>query len=106
MKKLFLLLIGAALFLSASAVCQNKSGIAKPFTVSGKVSEDGKSLIPANGEPWSIANPGALAGHEGQQVKVKCQLASATHDIRVLSLKTVATQIKYAANPGDSAFRR
>jgi hypothetical protein len=47
-----------------------------------------------------------LTGHEGQQVEVKCQLSSADHNIRVLSVKTVATQTKYAVNLGDAAFRR
>lgn len=106
MKKIALCLLALPLFLPLSAAGQNKSAIGKPFTVSGKVSPDGKSLIPANGEPWSVVNPATLAGHEGQQVKVKCQLSSAAHDIRVISIKLVATQIKYTANPGDSAFRR
>lgn len=106
MKKLILSFLAVPLLLPLAAVGQNKSGIAKPFTVSGRVSADGKSLVPTNGDPWLVVNPGALAGHEGQQVQVKCQFSSASHDIRVLSLKIVTTQIRYAANPSDSAFRR
>jgi len=106
MKKIALCLLAVPLFLPLSAAGQNKSAIGKSFTVSGKVSSDGKSLIPANGESWSVVNPAALAGHEGQQVKVKCRLSSAAHDIRVISVKLAATEIKYVANPGDSAFRR
>jgi hypothetical protein len=63
-------------------------------------------LIAKNGEFWSVTNPGALAGHESQQVKVKCQKASADHRILVLSLKTVVTQTNYKVNLGDAAFRR
>jgi len=106
MKKIVLCLLAVTLFLPLSAGGQNQSAIGKPFTVSGKVSPDGKNLIPANGESWSVVNPAALAGHEGHQVKVKCRLSSAAHDIRVISVKLVATQISYHANPGDSAFRR
>ena len=105
MKKIVLCLLAVPLFLPLSAAGQSQSSTGKPFTVSGKVSPDGKSLIPVNGESWSVANPTALAGHEGQQVKVKCRLSSAAHDIRVISVKLVATQIRYA-NPGDAAFRR
>jgi hypothetical protein len=110
MKKFVLSVLAISLLLPIPAAGQNKgsgkSSAAKSFTISGRVSEDGKSLVAKNGEPWSITNPGALAGHESQQVKVKCQKVSADHRIQVLSVKTVATQIKYAANPGDSAFRR
>src|SRR5260370_8933072 len=76
----------------------------KASTISGTVSQDGKSLIGKNGEPWVVANPATLTGHEGQQVKVKCQLSSGSHDIRVLSVKTAATQTNYAVNLRDPAF--
>ena len=106
MKKIVLCLLTVPLFLPLIAAGQNQSNIGKAFTVSGKVSPDGKNLIPANGESWSVVNPAALAGHEGHQVKVKCRLSSAAHDIRVISVKLVTRQISYHANPGDSAFRR
>lgn len=109
MKKFVLSVLAIPLLLPTPAAGQNNSGkssTAKSITISGRVSEDGKSLIAKNGEPWSVTNPGALAGHESQQVKVKCQKASADHHILVLSVKTVATQTKYAVNLGDSAFRR
>jgi hypothetical protein len=109
MKRLALSFLVVPLLLSGTANGQNgedKSAKLKASTISGKVSPDGKSLIGKNGEPWSVANPATLTGHEGQQVKVKCQLSSADHNIRVLSVKTVATQTKYAVNLGDAAFRR
>jgi hypothetical protein len=53
-----------------------------------------------------LANPGELAGHEGQQVKVKCKISAGGHEIHVLSVKVVAAQTEYAVNLGDSAFRR
>lgn len=98
-----LLLPGTA---SGQSDVQNKSKKLKTFTISGKVSEDGKSLIGKNGQPWLVANPDALVGHESRQVKVKCQISSGSHDIRVLSSKMVAPQTKYPVNLGDAAFRR
>ena len=110
MKNLILSFLAIPFLLPIPAAGQNnnsgQSATAKSITISGRVSEDGKSLIAKNGEPWSVTNPDALTGHESQQVKVKCQVFSASYDVRVLSVKTVAAQVKYSANPGDSAFRR
>jgi len=110
MKGLVLTFLVVALLLPGTANGQSngqdKSLKLKASTISGKVSPDGKRLIGKNGEPWLVANPATLSGHEGQQVKVECQLSSADHNIRVLSVKTVATQTKYAVNLGDAAFRR
>lgn len=105
MKKLVLCFLAAPLLLPVSAFGQDHKA-AKAITISGRVSEDGKGLIAKNGESWSVTNPDALAAHENQQVKVKCQISSANHDIRVLSVRTVATPVTYHVNPGDSAFRR
>lgn len=104
MKKLVLSFLAVPLLLPVSAFGQNHNA-AKSITISGRVSEDGKSLIARNGESWSVANAATLVGHENQQVKVKCE-TSADHSIRVRSLRIVATPVTYHANPGDSAFRR
>jgi hypothetical protein len=110
MKKLVLCFLLVPLLLPGTAFGQSngqrKSTAPKASTISGKVSQDGKSLIGKNSEPWLVENPGALAGYEGQQVKVKCRLSSAPHNIKVVSVKTLATQTKYAVNLGDAAFRR
>lgn len=110
MKKLVLCFLAVPLLLPVSAFGQDRnpanSNAAKAITMSGRVGEDGKSLIAKNGESWSVMNPDALAGHVSQQVKVKCQISSATHDIRVFSVKILATPVTYHVNPGDSAFRR
>lgn len=109
MKKLVLCFLAVPLLLPVSAFGQEhnaaKSNAAKAITLSGRVSEDGKSLIAKNGESWSVTNPGTLTGHENQQVKVKCE-NSADHSVRVLSLKILAMPAVYHVNPGDSAFRR
>lgn len=110
MKKLVLSFLLVPILLAGTAFGQSnvngKSRAPKASTISGTVSQDRKKLTGKNGEPWLVENPGALAGHEGQQVKVKCQLSSGSHNIHVLSVKTVATQTKYAVNLGDAAFRR
>jgi hypothetical protein len=109
-KKVVLSFLAVPLLLAGTAAGQKdskgKSNIAKSFTISGKVSEDGRSVVEKNGKPWLVTNPATLAGHENQQVKIKCQISSDSHDIRVLSVKVAATQTKYAVNLGDSAFRR
>lgn len=108
MKKLVLSILAVPLLLPVPAAGQNhgdKSRAAKSITISGLISEDGKSLITKNGESWSVTNPGTLAGHEKQRVKVKCE-TSADHSIRVVSVKTLATPATFHPNPGDSAFRR
>jgi hypothetical protein len=110
MKKLALSFLVVALLLSGTAAGQSngqsKSTKSNVSTISGKVSQDGKGLIEKNDQPWSVANPGLLAGHEGQQVKVKCQISSGSHEMFVLSVKMVATQAQHAVNLGDAAFRR
>jgi len=110
MKRLFLASLLVPLLLPGTAAGQSnrqsRSVTAKASTVSGQVSQDGRSLLPKNGESWLVANPGALAGHEGQQVKVKCQISSNARELHVLSVKIVAAQTKYGVNLGDSAFRR
>ena len=110
MKKLVLCFLAVPLLLPVFAFGQNQnaagSSSAKAITISGRVSEDGKSLIAKNGEPWTVANLGALAGHENQQVKIKCLKILADHQLHVLSIKAVAAPATYHVYPSDSAFRR
>lgn len=110
MKRLVLSLLVVPLLLPGTANGQSngqgKSTKFKASTISGKVSPDGKNFIGQRGESWLVTNPAALAGHEGQQVKVKCQLSSGGRNIHVLSIQTEATRAKYAVNLGDAAFRR
>ena len=83
-----------------------KSSAFKASTISGKVSEDGRSLVERNGQPWSVSNPEALVGKQDRQVRVKCRISPGSHAIFVLSVKTAVPQTTYAVNLGDSAFRR
>jgi hypothetical protein len=110
MKKLVSSFLLVALLLPGTVAGQSrgqtKSTKSKVSTISGKVSQDGKGLIGKNDQSWSVANAGALVGHEGQQVKVRCQISPGSHEIFVISVKMVATQAEYAVNLGDAAFRR
>jgi hypothetical protein len=110
LRKGILSFLAIALPLAATAAAQSnsqeKSNTAKPFSISAKVSEDGKLLIGKNGESWLVNNPMTLAAHVGQTIKAKVQLASANREVRVLSVKGLAPKATYTPHPGDSAFRR
>jgi hypothetical protein len=84
------------------------AGKLKPKTLSifGKLSEDGTTFLAKRGQTWTIANPGAVSGQAGHELKLKCRLLSATNQIEVLAVKVIATQVHFTANPGDAAFRR
>jgi hypothetical protein len=102
-KKYFLFFAITALLLCATAAAQSDSQAAFiKAVVSGKVSEDGRTLVGDKGT-WSVSNPASLVGREGHIVKVKCHLYAA-NKIVVLSVKLAEAQ--YVANRGDSAFRR
>ena len=78
----------------------------KAISLSGQISEDGKALISRENDIWTIHNPDALAGHEGKAVQVKCQLLAGKNEIHVFSVKVAPLEVRFAANKGDSAFRR
>jgi hypothetical protein len=109
MKKIVLSFLAIPLLLPMPAAGQNsrsdKPSTTKSITISGRISDDGKSLIAKNGESWSVTNPDLLSGHFSQQVKVKCQTTS-DHHILVVSVKSVPTQATYRVNLSDAAFRR
>jgi hypothetical protein len=107
MKKPILSFLVASLLFPLAAAGQNRSGRnSKAIAISGRVSEDGKSLIAKNGEPWSVTNPNALAGHESQWVKIKGEPGSLDHHIRLRSVRILATPTTHSVNLGDAAFRR
>jgi hypothetical protein len=78
----------------------------KAVTLSGQVSQDGKTLVTWENDIWNISNPDALAGHEGQAVLVKCQWLAGKNAIHVFTVKVAPLEVKSPANKSDSAFRR
>jgi len=120
MKKCSLVLLVVTAVMPTAALAQHSSKAAetrpadsspqtvapKAVTISGQVSEDEKTLVGDDDAIWSVSNPGALAGHRGQQVLVKCQMLSGKGEIRVFSIKMSLRGVKYVSKSGDSAFRR
>lgn len=100
-----LLLLGA-LATPAQSTVNPVSSPKKAVTISGQLSEDGKTLVGSNDDFWTISNPAVLVGHEGQQITVKCQVSPDKSSIHVFFLKTRVTEAKYVVNHSDSAFRR
>ena len=60
---------------------------AKSGAVKGTVSQDGKTLVSDDGKSWTIANPDAVKGHEGQRVELKGSADASTNQINVISVK-------------------
>jgi hypothetical protein len=86
------------------AAAQGMSG--KTVTITGKVSDDGKTIVSDNDEKWAVSNTDALMGREGQQIMVRCRLDLEKDQIQIPSVKPGQNETKYVANKGDSAFRR
>jgi hypothetical protein len=77
----------------------------KGVNISGKLSGDGKVLVTDDDNNWSVTNPDALKGFEGQYLTVRCRMEPAKRAIRVLSVVEQLDE-KHAARLGDPAFRR
>jgi hypothetical protein len=104
---LMLLMSGIVFSQEKAAPAQPDHGkAAKTLTVAGKVSDDGKSLFTDLDSEWAISNPGALKGHEGRLVTVKCYVDSGRNRIEIVSVKKNPGEENYAARTMDSAFRR
>lgn len=105
MKKLLMCSLAMAMMMSMAAMAQDtmkqdndsmkhdtmKSDTMKAdgklMTVSGKVSDDGKSVTDKNGKSWAVKNPEALKGHEGHDVMLKAHVYNATSEVHVMSVK-------------------
>jgi hypothetical protein len=106
----------AVLCTSVAAQQNSRSGAVRPHeadatttakkavTLSGRVSDDGRTLVSEDQDRWEVNNPGTLVSHAGRVVTVKCQLSPDQGSIHVLSVK--AAETKYVAAHGDAAFRR
>ena len=115
MKKAVLTSLFLTLSIGVAAAAQNTTKLGdsatqaahpKAVTISGRISEDGKAFVSEQDDVWEVSNAKTLAGREGQQVVVKCQLYPDKNEMRVLAVVRAAGEVKYAANRGDSAFRR
>jgi hypothetical protein len=55
--------------------------------VSGKISDDGKTLTDKKGQSWTIDNPDAVKGHEGHEVTLRGDVDTASNTVHVKSVK-------------------
>jgi hypothetical protein len=120
MKKWFPVVLAVALLMPITAAAQHSSKAAegtpaglnsskvapKAVTISGQISLDGKTLVSEQNDIWNVINANVLAGHEGQQVLVKCQVHPDKNEIHVFSIKVTPLEVKSASYKTDSAFRR
>ena len=75
----------------------------RAVTLSGRMSNDGKTVVSEDQHQWVVSNPGAVAGGKGHAVTVKCQLSTDQTSIHVLSVNSGGTN--YTAKQ-DAAFRK
>jgi len=91
-------------FAGAQQAPLHSASSAKAVTISGTLSSDGKTLVSDQDDVWTVSNAEVLKGQEGRQVIVKCRPDPKTHSIHVFFVKL--DDPRYAADRGDSAFRR
>ena len=115
MKKRMFVPIAISLLLCASAAAQqnSRSGEVYPqktetattgkrvVMISGRISNDGKTLVSEDQDQWVVSNPGALAAEKGHAVTVKCQLSPDQTSIHVLSVNLGEYMTRQ-----DAAFRK
>jgi hypothetical protein len=102
-KKLMIFLFALAFLMPSGAVAQDngmkqdtmKSGSsAKATSVTGKISDDGKSFVSDDGKTWTISNPEAVKGHEGHHVTLKATTDADKGSVQVISLKMAKDNMK------------
>ena len=98
MRKVMVICFAFVLVVSLVAVAQDAAqqtsgaqdssqSASKANSISGKVSDDGKSIVDKDGKSWTVSNPEALKGHEGHQVTLKGDVDSSKNEVRVDSVK-------------------
>jgi hypothetical protein len=62
------------------------------LTISGKVSEDGKTFVSdKDSKSWTVSNPDLLKGHEGHQVTVTANVDADKNEVTILTVKMIKT---------------
>ena len=100
MKKLLVVLLGLALFLSIAVVAQDassqgmgktdKAAAAPLKTLKGTVKADGDKYTFVNDKDqksWDVMNPETLKGHEGHHVELKAHVYADKNQIHVMEVK-------------------
>ena len=102
MRKLMTIVFALSLLTSLSLVAQDtmkqdnmKSDAAKAASITGKVSDDGKTFVSdKDGKTWTISNPEAVKGHEGHHVTLKAHVSADKNEVEVVSLKMAGDNMK------------
>ncbi len=99
MKRVMLFVFAFAMLLPLLAIAQDTKpdtqqptatttdNTMKEVTLSGKVGDDGKTFVSKDSKNWTISNPEALKGYEGQEVNLKAQVDEAKNAIQVVSVE-------------------
>jgi hypothetical protein len=108
MKRLILISFAVALVTSLLALAQEtakpgemkqdttkaEKASTKATSLSGKISDDGKTFVDKDNKSWTVTNPEALKGHEGHEVTVKAHVDSAKNEIHIVSVKMGKEEMK------------
>ena len=102
MKKLMTIIFALSLLTSFCLAAQDaakqdnmKAGTAKAASITGKISDDGKTFVSdKDGKSWTINNPDLVKGHEGHHVTLKAHVAADTNSVDVVSLKMAGDTMK------------
>jgi len=108
MKKLMLVSFVLALVMSLLALAQEatkpgemkqepmkaEKAYSKAVSLSGKISDDGKTFVDKDNKSWTVSNPEALKGHEGHEVTLKAHTDAAKNEIHVVSVKMAKAEMK------------
>ena len=107
MRKLMVLAFACAVLTSLVALAQetNKPDYTKPdapqaekatkaVSLTGKISDDGKTFVDKDGKSWTVSNPEALKGHEGHEVNVKAHADPAKNEVHVVSVEMAKDEMK------------
>ncbi len=103
MRRIALVLL-AGFMISVITVAQeapasHEKSSAKAVTISGTISNDGKTLVSEQDDAWTVSNTDALKGQEGRQVTVKCRPDPAGHSIHVFFVKPEETRVVARFDP-------
>ncbi|SRR5712691_4960998 len=73
----------------------------KAITLSGKVSDDGKTFVDKDSKSWTVTNPEVLKGHEGHEVHLKAHVDDTKNEIHVVSVKMGKAEMKEATKKDE-----
>jgi len=108
MKKLLVLAFACALITSLTALAQGtypsdqgkpdtmkgEKASTKAVSLTGKISDDGKTFVDKDGKSWTVSNPEAVKGHEGHEVTLKAHPDPIKNEVHVVSAKMGKDEMK------------